>query len=217
MKTPITKDRLRHHFTYNWWLYLLLGVLAVFGWNLIFTTTAYRPPESKKVQWYIASPGLYQEGLNAWMEEVRQSSMPDMELMDSVMLVSDEYYGDMQLSTYIAVGEGDLYLLPADRFQSYASNGCFAALENEEALVSAAEGLGIDLTRGWRTDVEEGSRHLFGIPASNMTGLYAYGVNPQDTYLAVLISGGNIENTVKFLQIALETFTETPAATPGDL
>ena len=217
MKTPITRDRLRHHFTYNWWLYLLLGVVAVFGWNLIFTTTAYRPPDSKKVEWYIVSPGFFQEEINAWMEDVRLNRMPDMEQMDCVALLNDDYYGDVQLSTYIAVGEGDLYLMPADRFQSFASAGVFAALEDREALVGAAEGLGIDLTRGWRTDVEEGTRHLFGIPASKLTGLNALGIITQDTYLAVLGNGGNLENTIPFLQIVLETFTETPEATPSDL
>lgn len=52
MKLPITKRRVRNHLTYAWWQYVLLVCLAVFGWNLIYTTTRYRSPEHLKVEWY---------------------------------------------------------------------------------------------------------------------------------------------------------------------
>ena len=53
MKTPLTKERLKHHLAYNSWKYLLLVVLCVLGWNLIYTTTAYRPPAEKIVDVYL--------------------------------------------------------------------------------------------------------------------------------------------------------------------
>ena len=40
MKTPVTKQTLRTHFTYSWWKYALLAVLAVFGIDLLYTVTA---------------------------------------------------------------------------------------------------------------------------------------------------------------------------------
>ena len=55
MKTPLTKERLKHHLAYNSWKYLLLVVLCVLGWNLIYTTTAYRPPVEKIVDVYLCS------------------------------------------------------------------------------------------------------------------------------------------------------------------
>ena len=57
MKTPVTKDTLRNHFTYSWWKYLLLCVIGVVGWNLVFTMTAYRPPEDKKVDFIVSALG----------------------------------------------------------------------------------------------------------------------------------------------------------------
>ena len=46
IKTPLTKQRLRTHFTYHLWKYLLAAALTVFCVNLLYTTTAYRSPET---------------------------------------------------------------------------------------------------------------------------------------------------------------------------
>jgi len=46
MKTPITKAKLQNHFTYSLWKYALLAVVAIFGWNIVYSMTAYQPPES---------------------------------------------------------------------------------------------------------------------------------------------------------------------------
>ena len=54
MRLPITRERIRNHFHYAWWQYVLLVCLAVFGWNLLYTTTRYRSPESLKVEWYLS-------------------------------------------------------------------------------------------------------------------------------------------------------------------
>ena len=39
IKTPLTKQRLRTHFTYHLWKYLLAAALTVFCVNLLYTTT----------------------------------------------------------------------------------------------------------------------------------------------------------------------------------
>lgn len=41
---PVTKERIRNHFAYAWWQYVLLICLAIFGWNLLYTTTATAAP-----------------------------------------------------------------------------------------------------------------------------------------------------------------------------
>ncbi|MEG2315500.1 MAG: hypothetical protein RSC91_04745, partial [Clostridia bacterium] len=52
LKMPITKRRIKNHFTYAWWQYALLLGVAIFGWNLLHTSTHYRSPEALKVEWY---------------------------------------------------------------------------------------------------------------------------------------------------------------------
>ena len=52
MRLPITRERIRTQFPYGWWQYALLIGRAIFGWNLLYTTTRYRSPEALKVEWY---------------------------------------------------------------------------------------------------------------------------------------------------------------------
>ena len=70
MRLPITRERIRTHFHYAWWQYVLLVCLAVFGWNLLYTTTRYRSPEALKVEWYCQGvvDAQSQEKLDALME-----------------------------------------------------------------------------------------------------------------------------------------------------
>ena len=218
MKTPVTKERLRQHWNYSWWKYMLLVVLAVIGWNLIYTMTAYRPPAEKKVDFYISGTTGDQTLLDEYLENIRQTEMADMEQMTSVILVSDDYYGTMQLSTYMAAGEGDVYLLDATTFQQYAAAGGLLPLDGEAELIAAAEAADISVDKGWRTETETKERHLDGIPASSLTGFRDYGVLPNDTYLCVLVNCGNNENAVKLVSILLRDMQPAEeAATPTDL
>ena len=66
MKTPLSKEKLQNHLTYSLWKYVLLAVVAVFGWNLIYSVTKPQAPEEKKIIF-----GLYANadvtGMNAYM------------------------------------------------------------------------------------------------------------------------------------------------------
>ena len=200
MKTPVTKQRLRNHLTYSWWKYALLIVIAVLGWNILYTVTRYRAPEDKKV---VVNMYVYgdQDALSAYMADVNAALMPDMEEMDAIATALDTVYGDMILSTHMAAAEGDIYLLDRDHFQQCAASGAFLPLEGQADLVATLEEAGVSLSQGWRTVAEAGERHLYGIPCAHLPGMAAYVYNPSDCYMAVLLSNQNDENVLRFLNI----------------
>ena len=217
MKTPITKETLKHHWNYSWWKYLMLVLCAIFGWNLIYTTTAYRPPEEKKVVLLATDLGE-QDALNAYMENVRLTEMPDMEQMDTMMMFMDETYGAMQLSTYIAAGEGDVYVLSKDDFQSYAASGAFVELDLLDEVMDFCDEHELDVTKGWRTNTELHEKHLYGIPLKCLPGLQQYLYATDDYYVSIVVNNGNQDNVVKFFNILLRDMVDMPvAATPTDL
>ena len=213
MKTPITKQRLRNHLAYSWWKYLLLVVIAIFGWDIMYSVTRYRAPEEKRV---VVNLYVYgdQEGLSAYMAEVNANLMPEMEEMDCVFTTLDDAYGDMILSTHMAAAEGDIYLLDRSRFQQSAASGAFVPLESETEMVAALEEAGISLSQGWRTVSETGERHLYGIPCANLPGIAQYVFNPSDCYMAVLITNHNDENVLQFLRIFVSDLLAAPADEP---
>ncbi len=209
MKTPINSRTLRQHVTYSWWKYALVIVLGAVLVNLYYTVTAYRSPDEKKVELFIYGYGD-QTAIDAWMEEVRVNQMPDMEEMHSSLLAADDTYGPMQLSTYIGAGEGDIYILPRNSFVSLASSGAWSPLEENEALMALFSEAGISLQSGWRRESDSGETHLFGIPVSALPGLSRY-LSVENGFVCILITNGNQDNVLRFLEILCREMIQAPA------
>ncbi len=213
MKTPVTHERLQNHLTYSWWKYVLMMVLVIFFWSILFTTTRYRPPEEKKVIVGVYGAGN-QTALDAYMEDVRQLLLPDMEEMNTQFIMSDETYGSSVLMTRMTARECDIYLLPKDLFQTYAQQGVFVALEETMPdLVSELESRGISLSRGWRTDSDTGEKHLCGIPCADLPYLYTFLYPTADSYYACIFrANGNEENVQAFFDYFIRDMLNEPPA-----
>lgn len=201
IKTPVTAEAVKHHFAYGFWKYLILIVVAVAGWNLIYTTTQYRPPAEKRIDFYVASSSADMDKLDAWLQEVRQQAMPDMELLQGYTLLtgSEDMYAQMQLSTYIMAGEGDVYLLDNEQFKSYATQGAMLPLETYVAS-GALNLAALDVAGGYITESDTGERHLYGVPADSLYGLInRFSIDCRNMVLCVMVRSGNDENAVKFV------------------
>ena len=201
MKTPITREKIQNHITYSSWKYILLVVIAVFGWNLIYTATTPETPEDKKVIMGIYAYGE-QEEIDAYMEQTRLSLLPDMLELTAEYIAPDEMYGDMILSTRFAAHECDIYILPRAQFQSYAAQGAFMPLEEVlPDLVADLEAAGVSLSRGYRSVEETGEKHQYGIPCAEMTALQSMLLcDMSDMYLGVLFETENNENVLNFTE-----------------
>ena len=213
MKTPVTKERIQNHLTYSLWKYVLLAVAAVFGWNIIYSVTAYRPPEEKKVVLGVYAYGE-EERINTYMEEIRQELLPEMEEMNAIYIMPDETYGAMILSARIAARECDMYVLPREQFQSYAAQGAYMPLEEVlPDLVADLEAAGISLSRGYRTYEETGEKHLYAIPCAELPGMQSMlYTDVSDMYIGVFFSTGNDENVLTFFERFIRDMMVEPEA-----
>lgn len=209
LQMPITKRRIRHHFQYSVWMYLVLALIALFGWNLIYTTTRYQPPEDMRVEFFVQSSIASEDSLKALADRIHEEVLPDMELVTAEpVTITDDYYGDMQLTVWISAAQGDLYLISDAYFDRFAGAGAFLDLKPYVDAGSLSVS-GLNLTAGYATltDPEPGQdgRGLYGIPADALTGLTEYLVVPDGMVLCILYRNGNDDNTVKFLNYLLET------------
>lgn len=211
MKTPITKEKLQHHFSYSLWKYALLLVIAVFGWNIVFSVTAHRAPEEKKV-----ILGVYAYGedsfINTYMEQIRTDLMPDMEEMTSMYIMPDEAYGDMILTTRVAARDCDIYVLPRTQFQSYAAQGAFMPLEEVlPGLIADLEAAGVSLSRGSRALEGSTEKHQYAIPCADLPGISAMlQCDTNDMYIGVFYVTDNDENVLKFFEQFIRDMLEEP-------
>lgn len=217
VRTPINRKRIRDHFTYAFWKYALLVITGVFGWNLIYSVTAYRPPKDRKVDVYLVTSAVESEATER-LAELAAPAFPDMEalnFMTIAMGAMDDYYANMQLTTYIGAQEGDLYLMPWDRFQTFARSGLFVPLDEwiEDGSLNLQ---GIDPGGGRLavTDEDEdtsGELHIYGVPAETLYGLFDQGVDNRGLWIGVTAYSGNLPNAVKMAGWFISEFkTEKP-------
>ena len=56
--------------------------------------------------------------------------MPEMEQVTaSPVSITNDYYGDMMITAWLAAAQGDIYMLSDDMFQRYAPSGAFMDLQ----------------------------------------------------------------------------------------
>ncbi|MCE5344483.1 MAG: hypothetical protein LLF96_13000 [Eubacteriales bacterium] len=202
LKMPITRRKIQNHLQYGLWKYLLLIIIALAGWNLIYTTTRYQSPDNLKVEFYAQSAGMDEKGLQALADQIHAEVMPEMEEVTTTLVTFDDTYGDMQLMVWVSAAQGDIYLLTDDRFTSLAAN---EALLDLQPYIDSGEldVTGLDLSNGYVKDAETGTRTLVGIPAANLPKLADYGLLTTDASLCILGNNGNDEYSIKFLNYLL--------------
>ena len=205
---PITKRKIKHHFQYSIWMYLVLIGIAIFFWNLIYTTTRYQPPEDLRVELYVQASVSNESLLETLADQIHEEILPDMELVSiTPVTISDDYYGDMQLTVWISAAQGDIYLLETEYYEQYAASAAFLDLGPyiESGQLNTD---GLDVSAGYVTlndaDLGYEGSYLFGIPADQLTGFTDYLVDPEGMVLCVLYQNGNDDNTIKFLNYLLE-------------
>lgn len=214
IKTPLNRERMRHHLAYSGWKYALMTVLTVFVWSLIYTTTAYRSPQDKRIDLYAMTNTATTETMDAFLAPIWREVTPEMETVSSVALMSvDEYTSFMQLTAYITAGDGDIYFLNEQFFKSFASQGAFLQLEDLVAEGTIQTG-DIDLSKGYVAIIEEydendqpvaAERHLYGIPLDSYYGFMSgMQLDNRGLYAVILANNQNSENVIPFFNALLQ-------------
>lgn len=214
LKTPVNRETVRQHMTYSAWKYAVLLIVVVFGWNLIYTVTTYRSPENKRIDVYIQSVTASQEIMDEFLKPIWQSTVPDMEIVESALLgTGEDYTTTIQISTYIAAGEGDIYLLTEEYFKQLAGQG--ALLDLDLLVESGALDLaGINVAAGCvkvpsAYDEEDNpvayEQHLFGVPLRSLYGFMTEAqLDNRNLYATIMINNQNDENVIPFFNALIQ-------------
>lgn len=190
----VTKQRLKEHWRYSKFLYVLLAVVSVLGVDLLFSVTAYRSPDDKRLHLYMCNGYADTDALQTDLRGDLFAACPEQEefLAMNVDLINGDSYTQMQFSTYVGAREGDVMLLPYSEVKVLAEDGAdFAFMELTpyvESGVIPTEG--IDLSRGMMKD-SQGGTGLYAIPADALLGLRDYYCNPSGAMLVAMSYNGN--------------------------
>jgi hypothetical protein len=226
LRTRLDAQAIRHHLRYYIWYYLLILVLSFAAWSLIYTQTAYRVPQEKRIDLYIQATGADPDVVNAFLKPIWEKAVPLQESVKAVMLLSpggaNDYYSNMQLITYITAAEGDIYMLSSDDFRRLAGQGIF--LDLGEAVASGRINAGsLDLSPGrvsLTMEDEAGNLlpssepRLFGIPAAGLNRFMSdMMIDNRGLVLSISMNSGNKEAALSFLDALIQA-TRSPEPHP---
>lgn len=202
------------YLTYSWWKYLLLVIVCVMGVDLLFTMTAYRVPEDKKIEIYVLNGYVDAQSMHDELWPALLEAYPEQEemIVQNINIASGDMYAYMQFTTYVAAQQGDVCLMPVSEVHKLAAEGAeFAFMELTPFIEGGVIDPGdIDLTAG-RLRSSEGVEGLYAIPADSLYGLYALSNDPKDAMLCIFGYNGNEEASAAVLSMMIERYrTEKP-------
>ena len=204
----LTKKRLKNHFAYSWWKYALAAAISAMLVSVVFAVTEYRPPDDKKVEFYVLNSYMDTETMQADFWPQLQAKKPEQEKLTVIninLTDSSNIYAPMQFSTYVAAQQGDLFLITRDELLKIASDGAAESLVDltpylESGVIDAD---GLDLTKGM-LDSGDGTTAVYAIPADTLTGLSKYGNDPKNSLLCIPMYSKNADSAATLIGLMLE-------------
>ena len=149
----LTKKKLKNHLAYSWWKYALAAAVSTMLVSIVFAVTEYRPPDDKKVEFYVLNSYADTETMQADFWPLLQARKPEQEKLTVIninLTDSSNIYAPMQFSTYVAAQQGDLFLISRDEMLKITSDGAQESLVEltpylESGAIDAED---IDLAKG---------------------------------------------------------------------
>ena len=214
MDIRITKAKVKNHWHYSWWKYLVIAVVCALSVDMLFATTRYRPPANKKIELYLCNGYADAAKVQEELWPVFKAAAPDQEelMVVNIDLTGNDTYANMQFTTYIGAQQGDVLLLPVSYMKALVQEGADEALYcldeyQESGLLDIP---GVDLSKGVLPN-SDGTSGLYVIPADSLYGLTQFNCDPAGSVLCVMGFTMNPENAVGVINLLFDMYqTEKP-------
>lgn len=213
--TKFSFPALREHIRRYLWVYLVGIVVCLLGTNLLWTTTAPRPSIDETVSVYLAdsySNAAPLEPIARDMLAQTQAYDDTLKLVEfqSMQYTEDDYTSSMVLLTRLAVGECDAFLASQAVMDALVSSEALEPLDDYVAAGWLAE-YGLEPYYATWSDEESGESYtlLAGLRLDDVSALFDMGAFfNENAYLCVTANGGNVETTMKALEVMMKDLTE---------
>lgn len=215
MDIRITKAKVKNHWHYSRWKYLLLVVVSIMGVDMLFASTRYVPPANKKIDMYLCNGYADAAAVEEALLPAFLEAAPDQEALSvlNIDLLDGDAYTSMQFNTYIGAQEGDVLLLPKSVVETMVdeegADYTFVCLDTylESGELDAH---GVDLSAGMMRGMD-GNMGVYAIPADTLYGLTQFSCDPAQSVLCLTSFTQNPENGVKIINLLFDLYqTEKP-------
>lgn len=215
MDIRITKAKVKNHWHYSRWKYLLLVMISIMGVDMLFASTRYVSPANKTIIMYLCNGYADAATMEETLLPAFLEAAPDQETLSvvNIDLLEGDTYANMQFNTYIGAQEGDVLLLPKSVAESMLDEDgaeytfvCLDAYLESGAL----DVPGVDVSEGMMRG-SDGSMGVYAIPADTLYGLTEFLCDPAQSVLCLTSFTQNPENGVKMINLLFDLYqTEKP-------
>lgn len=208
IKDRMTKKWLKNHISYSWWKYLLLCAACVFCVDMLFSMTAYRAPEEKKVEVYVLHDYVEASAMREALSGTFFERFPEQEELTvlSINIGSDDMYARMQFTAYAAAQQGDVYMMPFSEFKNLTAEEYDAFVDLAPYIESGVIKLrGIDVSE-YAVKHADGTQSVYAIPSDTLYGMTQYSNDPAGSVLCLTSFGGNIDHAAQMLNLMIEQY-----------
>lgn len=214
MDIRITKAKVKNHWHYSWWKYLVIAIVCALGVDMLFATTRYQPPANKKIEMYLCNGYADATVVQDTLWPALLAAAPDQEQLSviNINLQNEDMYANMQFTTYVGAQQGDVLLLPAASVKNLSVEGGDTAFMEltpfiEEGLLNLGD---LDLSSGMMPS-EDGTMGLYAIPADTLYGMTQVNCDPAGGYFVIMGYSMNPENAARTIQLMFDLYqTEKP-------
>ena len=215
----LTWDAFKNHLHYGKWVYLVIALVAGFGFDLVYQMTSYRAPEERKTDFYLVQGGYVDvealDGLAAYALKAGQAYDPTLEEVNFLDIAysgdsTQDYYGAQKYGVMLQANQGDVWIMPRVLFEQLYALGSLLPLDPyiESGLLDASALNLSDFTRpasSGETDENDellppdGPIGVYALPVSAIGALEGAGFVLNDACIILMPYSSNPETSIAVL------------------
>lgn len=208
----ITKDRLKNHFYYAKWLYVVAILGAVLVFSMVFSVTEPQVPKNLKIDINVIGATLNDAAKGIWQEDILEELSEDQQEVNIYALALGADNSTPGISVYevlvarMAAKEDDILILPKEVYDGIATQGAFLNLDEYASKFEYPEGVDLEAIKvKLEEDIADGDTepHMFGVPIDNLIGFADLGVNPIGRVAVIMVYTENKDNAFKALDFIM--------------
>lgn len=221
--TKLNKETFRNHLHYGKWIYVVIALVAYFVGDLLFTTTAYRSPPERKVEFQIVGSYVDLTVLEQIAEEIMLQAPEIDPTLEEISVYNIQYSGDAEADIYgaqkymvmLAAREGDWYMLNRQLMEQAVAQGVATPLD-EYFESGALDGAGLDMESVTleepvldEDETPTGVRHIYAIPCTNLNRMLESDIayDNRDKYLVLMSYSANPDTSVQVARRFMDALT----------
>lgn len=203
-QSKLNKGKVKNHFQYDKWKYILGIALVIFSWSMLSTVTAPRTPADKKVDIFLVGGYMMTdestEYANILLDEF--SELMEVNFINITLNDEMEYASRQRLMVMLGSQTGDIFSFTKDEFALMAEQGIFIPLDDYPELISHFTEE--ELKAGIYSTEDDPTPRIYGVPISGVEPMHNTFYNTDKSFMGVTAYSQNSEKAVEVLQWIIE-------------